>query len=43
MAKGDMLPIIFFSVLFGLGLSSLPSEQRDPLVNLFVHQRIALF
>ncbi len=34
-AKGDMLPIIFFSVLFGLGLSSLPSEQRDPLVNLF--------
>lgn len=35
MAKGDMLPIIFFSVLFGLGMSSLPSEQRDPLVNLF--------
>ncbi|EIC00275.1 MULTISPECIES: glutamate/aspartate:proton symporter GltP [Pantoea] len=35
MVKGDMLPIIFFSVLFGLGLSSLPSEQRDPLVNLF--------
>lgn len=35
MAKGDMLPIIFFSVLFGLGLSSLPSEQREPLVNLF--------
>ena len=35
MAKGDMLPIIFFSVLFGFGLSSLPSEQRDPLVNLF--------
>ena len=34
-ARGDMLPIIFFSVLFGLGLSSLPSEQRDPLVNLF--------
>jgi proton glutamate symport protein len=35
MAKGEMLPIIFFSVLFGLGLSALPSEQRDPLVNLF--------
>ncbi|MXP50594.1 glutamate/aspartate:proton symporter GltP [Pantoea sp. Eser] len=35
MVKGDMLPIIFFSALFGLGLSSLPSEQRDPLVNLF--------
>lgn len=24
MAKGEMLPIIFFSVLFGLGLSSCP-------------------
>ncbi|PWW16344.1 glutamate/aspartate:proton symporter GltP [Pantoea sp. AG702] len=35
MAKGEMLPIIFFSVLFGLGLSALSSEQRDPLVNLF--------
>ena len=35
MAKGEMLPIIFFSVLFGLGLSALPSEQRDQLVNLF--------
>ena len=34
-AKGDMLPIIFFSVLFGLGLSSLPSEHRDPLVKVF--------
>lgn len=35
MAKGDMLPLIFFSVLFGLGLSSLPREQRDPLLNVF--------
>ncbi|MBV4368477.1 glutamate/aspartate:proton symporter GltP [Erwinia sp. BNK-24-b] len=34
-AKGDMLPIIFFSVLFGLGLSSLPKEQREPLLNVF--------
>jgi proton glutamate symport protein len=30
MAKGEMLPIIFFSVLFGLGLSSLPSAHREP-------------
>lgn len=43
MAKGDMLPIIFFSVLFGLGLSSLPSEQRDPLVNLFRSISEAMF
>ncbi|NIF22748.1 glutamate/aspartate:proton symporter GltP [Candidatus Pantoea multigeneris] len=35
LVQGDMLPIIFFSVLFGLGLSSLPAEQRDPLVNMF--------
>ncbi|WJV63970.1 glutamate/aspartate:proton symporter GltP [Pectobacteriaceae bacterium CE70] len=35
LAKGDMLPVIFFSVLFGLGLSSLPREQREPLLNVF--------
>lgn len=35
MAKGDMLPVIFFSVLFGLGLSSLPSTHREPLVTVF--------
>lgn len=35
MAKGDMLPIIFFSVLFGLGLSSLPAKNREPLVAVF--------
>ena len=35
MAHGDMLPIIFFSVLFGLGLSSLPKDHREPLLNVF--------
>ena len=35
MAKGEMLPIIFFSVLFGLGLSSLPATYREPLVTVF--------
>ena len=35
MAKGEMLPIIFFSVLFGLGLSSLPATHREPLVTVF--------
>lgn len=34
-ARGEMLPIIFFSVLFGLGLSSLPTESREPLVKVF--------
>lgn len=35
MAKGEMLPIIFFSVLFGLGLSSLPKEHKEPLLKVF--------
>ncbi|MCW6541581.1 glutamate/aspartate:proton symporter GltP [Yersinia ruckeri] len=35
MANGDMLPIIFFSVLFGLGLSSLPKETKEPLLDVF--------
>lgn len=35
MVKGDMLPIIFFSVLFGLGLSSLPKETKEPLLKVF--------
>ncbi|WP_342246154.1 glutamate/aspartate:proton symporter GltP [Pseudomonas sp. OTU5201] len=34
-ARGEMLPIIFFSVMFGLGLSSLPTETREPLVRVF--------
>lgn len=34
-AKGDMLPIIFFSVMFGLGLSSLQADLREPLVKMF--------
>ena len=42
-AKGDMLPIIFFSVLFGLGLSSLPAEHRDPLVKVFRSTSEAMF
>lgn len=35
MAKGDMLPIIFFSVLFGFGLSLLPKDTKDPLLSVF--------
>ncbi|CAJ0993429.1 glutamate/aspartate:proton symporter GltP [Pantoea sp. Nvir] len=35
LVKGDMLPIIFFSVIFGMGLSVLPSERREPLVKFF--------
>ncbi len=35
MAKGDMLPFIFFSVLFSLGLASLQENTRAPLLNVF--------
>lgn len=35
MARGDMLPIIFFSVIFGLGLSTLPDKTKVPLLNIF--------
>ncbi|HHJ2063333.1 TPA: glutamate/aspartate:proton symporter GltP [Pseudomonas aeruginosa] len=34
-ARGEMLPIIFFSVMFGLGLLSLPNDLREPLVKVF--------
>lgn len=33
MSSGDMLPVIFFAVLFGLGLSSLPKEKKQPLLD----------
>lgn len=32
MAKGDLLPVIFFSVLFGLGLQSVPSDLRTAVL-----------
>ncbi len=35
MADGEMLPVIFFAVLFGIGLSSLPATTKDPLLNVF--------
>lgn len=33
LGAGSLLPIIFFSVFFGLGLASLPAETRKPLVD----------
>lgn len=35
MAHGEMLPVIFFAVLFGIGLSSLPATTKNPLLNVF--------
>ena len=33
MTDGHMLPIIFFSVIFGLGLGSLTKETKQPLID----------
>jgi proton glutamate symport protein len=35
LAGGEMLPVIFFSVMFGLGLAALPAEHRELLVAFF--------
>ncbi|MDF3834802.1 cation:dicarboxylase symporter family transporter [Cupriavidus basilensis] len=32
MARGDLLPVIFFSVLFGLGLQSVSPDLRQPVL-----------
>lgn len=32
MSSGEMLPVIFFAVIFGMGLSSLPQEKKEPLL-----------
>lgn len=33
MSSGDVLPTIFFCVLFGLGLMQLPDKQREPFID----------
>lgn len=33
MSEGKLLPIIFFSVIFGIGLVSLKPEHKDPVVS----------
>ncbi|MEE4214301.1 MAG: dicarboxylate/amino acid:cation symporter [Bacteroidales bacterium] len=35
MAEGDVLPVIFFSILFGFFITRLKTEQRDLLGNVF--------
>lgn len=43
MAKGNLLPVLFFAVMFGLGLSSLPSERKDPVLAVFRGMSDAMF
>ena len=35
MASGDVLPVIFFSILFGFFITRLKTDQRDLLKNVF--------
>lgn len=42
LSKGDMLPIIFFSVMFGLGISSI-GEKGKPLLKFFQGTADAMF
>ena len=32
MAQGKLLPVLFFSVMFGFGLSALDKEKKMPLI-----------
>lgn len=43
MAKGSLLPVLFFAVMFGLGLSSLPRERKEPVLNVFRGVSDAMF
>lgn len=43
MAKGEMLPVIFFAVLFGMGLSSLSIEKKEPLLNVLTSVSETMF
>ncbi|KVF80545.1 glutamate/aspartate:proton symporter GltP [Burkholderia vietnamiensis] len=43
MGRGDLLPVIFFSVLFGLGLQSVPAEYRQPVLATFKGISDAMF
>ncbi|WP_322063269.1 cation:dicarboxylate symporter family transporter [Paraburkholderia sp. J63] len=43
MARGDLLPIIFFSVLFGLALQGVPEDLRRPVLNMLKGVSDAMF
>jgi proton glutamate symport protein len=43
MARGDLLPVIFFSVLFGLALQSVPTAYRKPVLDVLKGVSDAMF
>jgi proton glutamate symport protein len=34
-AQGELLPLIFFTIIFGAALSVIPSERREPVLDFF--------
>jgi proton glutamate symport protein len=43
MAEGKLLPVLFFSVIFGLGVAGLPEERKAPLLGVFRSVADAMF
>ncbi|KVR69106.1 glutamate:protein symporter [Burkholderia cepacia] len=43
MAKGDLLPVIFFSVLFGLALQAISDDMRRPVIAMLKGVSDAMF
>lgn len=43
MAKGSLLPIIFFAVMFGLGVAALSNEKKSIIVSFFSSVSEAMF
>lgn len=43
MAKGELLPVIFFAILFGIGLQSLPDTAKRPVIDALKGTSEAMF
>ncbi|NWC55377.1 cation:dicarboxylase symporter family transporter, partial [Pseudomonas tolaasii] len=43
MAQGSLLSVLFFAVMFGLGVSRLPAERKDPVIALMRGVSDAMF
>ncbi len=43
MAQGSLLSVLFFAVMFGLGVSRLPAERKDPVIALLRGVSEAMF
>ncbi|MGY2290972.1 cation:dicarboxylate symporter family transporter [Pseudomonas sp. SDO528_S397] len=43
MAQGSLLSVLFFAVMFGLGVSRLPAERKDPVISVLRGMSDAMF